>query len=149
MAYANITIIGNIGRDPEMRYTPNGRAVTDMSVAVSHSKPDGNGGWIDEGTDWYRVSVWGDRAERTAEKYRKGHRVLVSGRFKTREYEGRDGGTRLSLEISADAIEPAERRKFEDEEGSGGGFGSAGAQPPARVPAAAPAHDDNLDDLPF
>ena len=68
MAFCKIMFIGNLGRDPEMRYTPNGKPVTQFSVAVSHSKPDGQGGWVDEGTDWYRVSVFGDRAERAAAK---------------------------------------------------------------------------------
>lgn len=152
MGFARITIIGNLGRDPEMRYTPQGRPVTDMSVAVSHSKPDGNGGWKDEGTDWYRVSVWGDRAERAAEQFRKGNRVLVAGRFKTREYERRDGGTALSLEITADDIIPAERPRHDDADGyerraEEGGFGEAGVQPAATVPAGRP--NDDLDDLPF
>ena len=66
MAFSKIMFIGNLGRDPEMRYTPNGKPVTQFSVAVSHSKPDGQGGWVDEGTDWFRVSVFGDRAERAA-----------------------------------------------------------------------------------
>ena len=74
MAFSKIMFIGNLGRDPEMRYTPNGKPVTKFSVAVSHSKPDGQGGWVDEGTDWFRVSVFGDRAERAAEQLRKGNR---------------------------------------------------------------------------
>ena len=104
MAFAKAMIIGNLGRDPEMRYLPSGRPVTEFSVAVSHSKPDGNGGWVDEGTDWYRVTVWGDRAERTAEQFRKGNKVFVEGRFRTREFEGRDGQKRTALEITADNV---------------------------------------------
>ena len=102
--------IGNLGRDPEMRYTPNGRPVTQFSVAVSHSKPDGQGGWVDEGTDWFRVSVFGDRAERAAEQLRKGNRVFVEGRFKTREFEGQDGQKRTSLDVTADNVISLEAR---------------------------------------
>ena len=161
MAFAKAMIIGNLGRDPEMRYTPNGRPVTEFSVAVSHSRPDGSGGWIDEGTDWYRVTVWGDRAERTAEQFRKGNKVFVEGRFRTREYEARDGQKRTSLEITADNVISLDARARNDEEGGSfaapaGGFsgGAGGGQPvrPTRTDRpdrpAAP-RDDDLDDLPF
>jgi single-strand DNA-binding protein len=161
MAFAKAMIIGNLGRDPEMRYTPNGRPVTEFSVAVSHSRPDGSGGWVDEGTDWYRVTVWGDRAERTAEQFRKGNKVFVEGRFRTREYETKDGQKRTSLEITADNVISLDARARNDEDGGSfaapaGGFsgGAGGGQPvrPTRTDRpdrpAAP-RDDDLDDLPF
>jgi single stranded DNA-binding protein len=92
MAFAKVMIIGNLGRDPEMRYTPNGRQVTEFSVAVTHRGRDPQtGDWADQGTDWYRVTIWGDRAERAAEQFRKGNRVFVEGRFRTREYDAKDG----------------------------------------------------------
>jgi single-strand DNA-binding protein len=134
MAFAKVMIIGNLGRDPEMRYTPNGRPVTEFSVAVSHRSRDAQTGeWSDDQTDWYRVTVWGDRAERTAEQFRKGNRVFVEGRFRTREYEARDGQKRVSLEITADNV-IAFGERARDEEGSfgapaggfGGGAGSGG-----------------------
>src|SRR6186713_2803214 len=129
MAFSKVTIIGNLGRDPEMRYTPNGRAVTEFSVAVTHSARDPQTGeWADEATDWFRVTVWGDRAERTAEQLRKGNRVFVEGRFRTREFETKDGQKRISLEITADNVVSLEAR-VRDEDGGGqfnapsGGFG--------------------------
>ena len=86
MAFSKAMIIGNLGRDPEMRYTPSGRPVTEFSVAVNQStKNQQTGEWV-EATDWFRVTVWGDRAERTAEQFRKGNRVFVEGRFRPREY---------------------------------------------------------------
>ena len=153
MAFAKVMIIGNLGRDPEMRYTPNGRPVTEFSVAVGHSKPDGSGGWIDEGTDWFRVTVWGDRAERTAEQFRKGNKVFVEGRFRTREYEAKDGQKRTSLEITADNVISLDAR-VRDEEGSFGApaSGSGGGETvrPTRPQAPTPqARDDDFDDLPF
>ena len=69
MAFCKIMLIGNLGRDPEMRYTPSGRPVTQFSVAVSNSKPDGQGGWVDEGTDWYRVSIGSFRTKKEAMQY--------------------------------------------------------------------------------
>jgi single-strand DNA-binding protein len=156
MAFAKVMIIGNLGRDPEMRYTPNGRPVTEFSVAVSHSKPDGSGGWVDEGTDWFRVTVWGDRAERTAEQFRKGNKVFVEGRFRTREYEAKDGQKRTSLEITADNVISLDARVRDEEGGTfaapsggfaGGSGGGGGVVKPTRP--AAPPRDDDLDDLPF
>ena len=115
MAFCKIMIIGNLGRDPEMRYTPSGRPVTQFTVAVSNSKPDGQGGWVDEGTDWFRVSIFGDRAERVAEQLRKGNRVFVEGRFKTREYEGNDGQKRISLDVTADNVISLDRKGRDDD----------------------------------
>jgi single-strand DNA-binding protein len=162
VAFSKVMIIGNLGRDPEMRYTPNGRPVTEFSVAVNQStKNQQTGEWV-EATDWFRVTVWGDRAERTAEQVRKGNRVFVEGRFRTREYEARDGQKRISLEITADNVISLEARNRDDAEGgsfggpsgggpsgggpSGGGPGGGGEAVRPTRPAADP---EDLDDLPF
>src|SRR4029079_8791412 len=151
MAFRQIMLIGNLGRDPEMRYTPTGRPVTQFSVAVSNSKPDGQGGCVDEGTDWFRVSVFGDRAERAAEQLRKGNRVFVEGRFKTREFEGNDGQKRTSLDVTADNVISVDRKGRDDD----GAFAGAPAGAPAGAGVASggssrpPADDSDLDDLPF
>jgi single-strand DNA-binding protein len=154
MAFCKVMIIGNLGRDPEMRYTPTGRPVTQFSVAVNQStKNQQTGEWTEE-TDWFRVSVFGDRAERAAEQLRKGNRVFVEGRFRTREFEGQDGQKRTSLDITADNVISLERRPRDDEAGfvgapaaagaaASGGFsggGGGGSRPP---------DDADLDDLPF
>lgn len=154
MAFAKVMIIGNLGRDPEMRYTPSGRPVTDFSVAVSHRSRDAQTGeWADDGTDWYRVSVWGDRAERAAEQFRKGNRVFVEGRFRTREFDSRDGTKRTALEITADNVISMEGRARDDDGGSfsapSGGFGGGNAPVRPTRPSAPPPSDDDLDDLPF
>jgi single-strand DNA-binding protein len=150
MAFSKIMIIGNLGRDPEMRYTPNGKPVTQFSVAVSHSKPDGQGGWIDDGTDWYRVSVFGDRAERVAEQLRKGNRVFVEGRFKTREFEGKDGEKRTSLDVISDNVISLERRGRDEDAGAFAGAPSGVASAaPSGGGSRPPADDTDIDDLPF
>jgi single-strand DNA-binding protein len=156
MALCKVMIIGNLGADPEMRYTPNGRPVTQFNVAVNQStKNQQTGEWV-EATDWFRVSVWGDRAERAAENLRKGNRVFVEGRFKTREFEGRDGQKRTSLEITADSVVNLEKRNRDEGEGQfaapaaagapagggGGGGGGAGQR-------SGGFDDTELDDLPF
>ena len=82
MTLNKMMIIGNLGSDPEMRYTPSNRAVTQFNVAVNQStKNQQTGEWVEE-TDWFRVTVWGDRAERMAENLRKGNKVFVEGRFR-------------------------------------------------------------------
>jgi single-strand DNA-binding protein len=158
MALCKVMIIGNLGADPEMRYTPNGRPVTQFNVAVNQStKNQQTGEWV-EATDWFRVSVWGDRAERTAETLRKGNKVFVEGRFKTREFEGRDGKARTSLEITADSVVNLEKRAREDGEGqfaapsesgvpaAAGSGGSSGGQSRG---GGGGMDDNELDDLPF
>src|SRR3954462_14036281 len=139
MALCKLMIIGNLGRDPEMRYTPSGRPVTEFSVAVNQSTKNQQTGEWNEETDWFRVSVWGDRAERAAEQLRQGNRVFVEGRFRTREYEARDGQKRISLEITADSLVNLEKRTREDGEGTftapSGGFAGAPAGGGGRPPA--------------
>ena len=130
--------------------------MTQFSVAVNQStKNQQTGEWIEE-TDWFRVSVFGDRAERAAEQLRKGNRVFVEGRFRTREFEGQDGQKRTSLDVTADNVISLEKRPRDDEAGfvgapaaagaarASGGFsggGGGGSRPPA--------DDADLDDLPF
>ena len=152
MSFCKLMIIGNLGRDPEMRYTPSGRPVTQFSVAVNQStKNQQTGEWTEE-TDWFRVSVFGDRAERAAEQLRKGNRVFVEGRFRTREFEGNDGQKRTSLDLTADNVISLERRP-RDEEGAfagpaGAGF-AAGAASGGGGASRPPSDDTDLDDLPF
>ena len=155
MAFAKLMIIGNLGRDPEMRYTPSGRPVTEFSVAVSHRGRDPQSGdWVDQGTDWYRVTIWGERGERAAEQLRKGMRVFVEGRFRTREFEGRDGAKRTALEITADNVISLDRNARD--EGDGGPAPSvtgdarpAGGSSPVRRDAPPDDVPSDLDDLPF
>jgi single-strand DNA-binding protein len=170
MALCKVMIIGNLGADPEMRYTPSGRPVTQFNVAVNQStKNQQTGEWIEE-TDWFRVSIWGDRAERAAETFRKGNKVFVEGRFKTREFEGRDGQKRTSLEITADSLVNLEKRNRDDADGGQfaataptGAAAAAGAAGAAGAPTGGGSRggggggrgdgggfdDTELDDLPF
>ncbi len=144
MAFCKIQIVGNLGRDPELRYTPNGRPVTEFSVAVNQSTKNAQTNeWV-EATDWFRVSVWGDRAERAAENLRKGSRVLVDGRFRTREYETKDGRKGVSLEISADSVVGLDKR----EAGEGQFSGAPSGQAPSS-PRSGGFDDTEIDELPF
>jgi single-strand DNA-binding protein len=152
MALSKIQIIGNLGRDPELRYTPSGRPVTTFSVAVNQSsKNQQTGEWV-EATDWFRVSVWGDRAERAAENLRKGSRVFVDGRFRTREYETNDGRKGTSLDVSADTVLGLDKRETAEGTFAGAPAGAAGQPAGAPVPGGkGPGgfDDAEIDDLPF
>jgi len=98
-----IMLIGNLGSDPEMRYTPNGKAVTSFRMATSrrYTTPAGESR---EETDWFRVSVWGKQAESCNQFISKGKRVYVEGRLHSRNWEGQDGQMRTSLEVSANRV---------------------------------------------
>jgi len=98
-----ITLIGNVGSDPEMRYTPNGKAVTSFRMATNYryNSPDGE---RREETEWFRVNVWGKQAESCNQFLSKGKRVYVEGRLRSRNWEGQDGQMRTSLEVSANRV---------------------------------------------
>jgi single-strand DNA-binding protein len=157
MAFCKLMIIGNLGRDPEMRYTPTGKPVTQFTVAVNQSTRNQQTGEWTEDTDWFRVSVFGDRAERAAEQLRKGNRVFVEGRFRTREFEGQDGQKRTSLDLTADNVISLEKRPRDEEGSFTGAPGGATAAAPAGAPSGGfsgggsrpPADDTDIDDLPF
>jgi len=98
-----VMLIGNVGSDPEMRYTPNGKAVTSFRMATNYRYvgPDGE---RREETEWFRVSVWGRQAESCNQFLSKGKRVYLEGRLHSRSWEGQDGQMRTSLEVSANRV---------------------------------------------
>jgi len=98
-----IMLIGNVGSDPEMRYTPNGKAVTSFRMATNY-RYIGSDGEQKEETEWFRVSVWGKQAESCNQFLSKGRRVYVEGRLHSRSWEGQDGQMRTSLEVSANRV---------------------------------------------
>ncbi|HEU4672535.1 MAG TPA: single-stranded DNA-binding protein [Candidatus Limnocylindrales bacterium] len=153
MSLNKAMIIGNLGRDPEMRYTPSGQAVTQFTVAVNRNYRDTNGEWQEE-TEWFRVVAWAQLAERTAEYLRKGRKVYVEGRLQTRSWEDQNGQKRYTTELIANTVTPLDPRP-RDEGDPGPGFtrdAERSAAPAATGQAAsAPTSDDgvDLDDLPF
>jgi len=128
-----VMLIGNIGKDPEMRFTANGSAVTTFSVATNRNfrRPDGE--WEKE-TDWFDVVTWNQLAERCSQNLQKGSRVYVEGRLHTRSWEGQDGQRRFRTEVIANAVSPQDRRQ------------------PSPLPVGGGDEDDGIidpDDLPF
>jgi single-strand DNA-binding protein len=115
-----ITIIGNVTKDPSLRYTGSGAPVCSFSVAVNERrKNQATGQWEDGDTTFFEVSCFDSLAENVAESIPKGTRVVVSGRFRTRKWEGRDGTDRLSVEVVADEVGPSLRWATANVERSG------------------------------
>ena len=105
-----VILVGHLGRDPEMRYTPSGQAVANFSLATTRSRSDGNGNWIDE-TEWHRIIAWERLAELASQNLHKGSKVYVEGRIQSRKYTDNQGIERTSFEIVANDMTLLERRQ--------------------------------------
>jgi single-strand DNA-binding protein len=151
MSLNKMMIIGNLGADPELRYTPSGKAVTNLRVAVNSNRRGPDGEWVEE-TLWLRVEVWDQAAERVAEQLRKGNKVYAEGELRAREYEGNDGQKRTSLELRFARVLNLERR--ERSEGSFTVGAESSEQPvaaaqPRGAQRQAGSDDMDVDDIPF
>jgi len=153
MASVNkVILVGNLGRDPETRYMPDGGAVTNVSIATTESWKDKGSGEKQEKTEWHRVAFFGKLAEIAGEYLKKGSQVYVEGRLQTREWE-KDGVKRYTTEIIANSMQMLGSRQ-----GMGGGdrgegaserpAGGGGASKPAPSKAGGK-FDDFEDDIPF
>jgi len=100
--FNRVTILGNLGRDPEARFTQGGLAICKLSVAVTEKVKDGDA-WKDS-TEWFRVTVFGKQAENAAQYLQKGRSVLVEGRLKTEKYKDKDGIEKTSVELVANSV---------------------------------------------
>jgi single-strand DNA-binding protein len=104
MSFNKITIVGYLGRDPELRYTPQGTALCKMSIATTEKRKNVTGE-TEEHTTWFRVTAWGRQAELANEYLTKGRQVYVEGRLRLEEYTDREGQKRFSAEVSATEIQ--------------------------------------------
>jgi single-strand DNA-binding protein len=100
---AHVTIVGNLTKDPELRFTPGGDAVANMSIAVNERVKDGNE-WKDGEASFYEVKAWKKLGEQVAESLTKGNRVIVTGKMRIEKYETKTGETRYTTVINADEI---------------------------------------------
>ena len=100
MSFNKITIVGNLGRDPELRYTPQGDAVCNISVATTEKKRDKTGD-LQDATTWFRVTLWRKQAENASKYLTKGSAIYIEGKLRIEEWADRDGKNRYTLEVQA------------------------------------------------
>lgn len=134
-----VILVGNLGQDPETKYTPSGDAVTNLSIATSEQWKDKNSGEKKERTEWHRVVMWRKLAEIAAEYLRKGSQVYIEGKLQTRKWQDKDGNDRYTTEIVANEMQM---------------LGGKGERPAARPQAADGLNTDASgapfdDDIPF
>ena len=159
-----VILVGNLGRDPETRYMPDGGAVTNVSIATTDTWKDKTSGEKKEATEWHRVVFFNRLAEIAGEYLKKGSQVYVEGRLRTRKWQDKEGQDKYTTEIVCDTMQMLGGRQGM---GEGGGRGaerggergepaeSRGGPPPEGRPAAAGAKkpaskfDDMEDDIPF
>ncbi|WP_324780287.1 single-stranded DNA-binding protein [Thiobacillus sedimenti] len=158
MASVNkVILVGNLGRDPEMRYLPSGEAVANLAIATTDKYKDKSGQMV-EATEWHRVSFFGRTAEVCGQYLKKGSQVYVEGSIRTRKYTDKDGVEKYSTEIRGDRMQMLGSRSgggmAEMDEGGYAPQSAPRSQPRASAPAPAqrPAgsgFDDMDDDIPF
>jgi len=147
-------IVGNLGRDPEKRYSQNGQPVTRFSVAATTRRRERDGEWADH-TEWFSVTLFGRMAESMSERLAKGTRVYVEGRLESRQYETQSGQKGFSLDIVANEVlvlDSTRQREGGDLGSSSSDFEGAAAAPagrPAPGRASQPEDAADLEDLPF
>jgi single-strand DNA-binding protein len=138
MASVNkVILVGNVGRDPELRYTQGGQPVASFSIATNERFKDREGNWKDR-TEWHRIVAWARLAEICGEYLRKGSQVYVEGRIQTRDWEDKEGNKRQTTEVVALSMQMLGRRG-----GEGGGAPMGGDESQARS-----AGDDPLSQAP-
>lgn len=98
---AQVDVLGNLGADPELKFTPQGEAIAEFSIANTPRRKNEQGDWVDGDTTWYRVTAWRRDAEAVAENLAKGDRVRVQGRLSVRPYTSKGGEERVSLDVTA------------------------------------------------
>jgi len=150
MASVNkVIVVGNLGRDPETRFLPDGKAVCSFSVATTDKWKDKATGEAKEATEWHRISTFGRLAEICGEYLKKGSQVYIEGKLRTRKWQDKEGQDRYTTEIVADAMQMLGSRS-----GMGGGdvreprdAAASGGSGPAKKPAGQ--FQDMDDDIPF
>lgn len=142
-SFNKITIVGYLGKDPEIRYMPDGTAVCNFSVATTEKRKD-RSGEMQESTIWFRINVWGKQADAANQYLTKGRQVYVEGRLSQQEFTDRDGNKRTSLEVRATDVQ------FLGPRGDEGSYSSASSSATRQTPGSSPSSsggDDN--EIPF
>ena len=156
-----VILIGNLGADPEVKYTPDGTAVANFNLATTESWTNRTSGERQERTEWHNVVLWGKRAKPSGQYLKKGSRIYVEGKLQTRSWEDQSGQKRYMTEVVVDDMQMLDSRgdtggggrMQADSRGDAGGFGGGGTQASDSGPAAAadysPPANQEEDDLPF
>jgi single-strand DNA-binding protein len=150
MSFNKIIIVGNLGRDPELRYTPQGTAVCNFSMATTDKRRD-KSGEFQEVTTWFRVTLWDKKAEVAAKYLQKGSQVYIEGRLKLDEWTDRDGNTRQTLDVTGTDMQFVGTAAGRDSGGYSADMDDNMPEPPAASASSAavgttPSADD---DIPF
>lgn len=151
-----VILIGNLGRDPEVRYTPSGQAVANFTVATNEAWTD-KAGQKQERTEWHRVVVWGKAAENCGEYLSKGRQVYVEGRLQTREWTNKEGAKQFTTEVVANPVGGVVFLAGGDRSGGGRGSGRGSGAPADDFGGSPPVMDEGPsggpkpaeDDIPF
>ncbi len=147
-----VILIGNVGKDPDVRYMPNGNAVANVTLATSESWKDKNSGETQERTEWHRVVFFRRLAEIVGEYVKKGSKIYVEGRLQTRKWQDQSGQDRYTTEIVADEMQMLDSKGGGGASYDSGRSDSSSGSRPANdpVPSAAAMPDDGFDDdIPF
>jgi single-strand DNA-binding protein len=147
-----VILIGNLGADPEVRYTQSNSAVCNLSVATSEQWRDKQTGEQRENTEWHRVVLFARLGEIAGEYLRKGSKVYIEGRLQTRKWQDQNGQDKYTTEIVANEMQMLDGRGGDAPMGDAGGYGGGRPQrqQPQRQPASAPPVEDDMgDDIPF
>jgi single-strand DNA-binding protein len=131
-----IFLIGNLGRDPDMSYTPNGKAWTKFTLAVNRVQRNKESGELQKETDWFNIVAW-DRLAETCNNYlRKGSKVFIEGRMQSRQYTDKDGVKRTAWDVIASDMQMLDPREGGAGRAGGAesGFGDSGDQSPEEIP---------------
>ncbi len=144
-----VMIIGNLGKDPEMKYTPGGKAITTFSVAVGRVSRNAETGQNEEQTEWFRVVAWEKLAETCNQFLRKGSKVYVEGRLQTRQWKDNNGQDQKMVEVVASDMTMLDSKQNSGEYGGPGGGGSSAPARSGGYGAPAGGGDEVDDDIPF
>ncbi len=140
-----VILVGNVGRDPELRYTASGRAVANFSLATNYRSKDVDGNWQDH-TEWHRCVAWARLAEIMNQYAPKGKQIYIEGRLQTRQWDDKDGNTRYTTEIVVEEMKllggRGETSGGAEMGGGSGDFGGSGGAAPTDPPV-------TDDDIPF
>ena len=149
MSVNKVILVGRLGQNPEVRYTPSGAAVANFSVATNESWTDKNGA-KQERTEWHKVVVWGKLAELCSQYLSKGRQAYVEGRLQTRQWQDKDGQTKYTTEVQAQTVQflgggagaGADRGGERD-------YGNGAPQQHGRGPSESPGQPHGNEDAPF